>query len=137
MSKQLSMLNFFLLHMFVYLKKNSTLCFLRLLALLLITLVQSLKSLSNMNLSNFLNVNDHIKLNTPTPKTKSCINYSAMEPVLYEKLHDIKLSCSVFRVTTFFQFDLTNVALSILLQYAHNLNENMETLYSTLVLNNI
>ena len=60
-----------------------------------------------------------------------------MEPVLFEKLHDIKLSCSVFLVTTFFQFDSTKVALTILLQYAHNFNENLKTLCSKLVINNV
>ena len=91
-----------------------------------------------MNLSNILNVNDHISIKSiPIPKNKSQINYSAMEPVLFEKLHDIKLSCSAFRVTTFFQFDSTKVALSIHLQYAHNFNENLETLYSKIVINNV
>ena len=60
-----------------------------------------------------------------------------MEPVLFETLRDIKLSCSVFRVTTFFQFDSTKVVLSILLQYAHDFNENLETSYSKLVINNV
>ena len=60
--------------------------------------MQSFMPLSKMNLSNILNVNDHIKLKIPTPENKSHINYSAMEPVVFEKLHDIKLSCTVFRV---------------------------------------
>ena len=106
-------------------------------ALLLVTLVKGFKSLSNMNLSNILNVNDHSRLNIPIPENKSQINYSAMEPVLFEKSHNIKLSQSVFRITTFFQFDSTQVALNILLQYTHNFNENLETLYSKLVINNV
>ena len=91
-----------------------------------------------MNLSNILNVNDHIRIKSiPIPENKSHINYSAMEQVLFEKLHDIKLLHSVFRVTTFSQSDSTKPALSILLQYAHNFNENLKTLYSELVLNKI
>ena len=64
------------------------------------------------------------------------MNYSSMEPVLFEKLNNIKLSHSVFRVTTFFQFDSTNPALNIPLGYAHDLNENLKTFYSKLVMNN-
>ena len=104
----------FLLHMFICPTQKIPLYFFRLLALalLLITQVKSFKSLSKMNLSNILNVNDHLKLKIPTPENKSHINYSAMEPVLFEKLHNIKLSHSVFRVTTFFQFDSTKVCLA-------------------------
>ena len=32
------------------------------------------------------------------------MNYSTLEPVLFEKLHNIKLSHEVFKVATFFQF---------------------------------
>ena len=60
-----------------------------------------------------------------------------MEPVLFENPQNIKLSCSIFRVTMFFQFDSTKVALSILLQYAHDFDENLKTLYSKLITNNI
>ena len=60
-----------------------------------------------------------------------------MEHILLEKLHDIRLSHSGFTVTTFFQFDSTKVGLSILLQYTHYFNKNLETLYSKLVINNI
>ena len=93
------MLNSFLLHMFIYPQKEFH----------FISLdywhwhyYQSpwCKVSSNMNFSNILNVNDHIKLKTPNPKKKSHINYSAMEQVPFQKLHDIKLSHSVFRVTT-------------------------------------
>ena len=114
-------------------KKYSTLLFFRLLilALLSITLVQDLKSSSNMNFCNILNVNDHIHTKSiPIPENKSCINHSAMEPVLFEKLHNIKLSCSVFRVTTFFQFNSMKAVLSIQLQYVYDFDENLNTLYS-------
>ena len=121
--------NFYLPHMFIYSEKEFHSIFLDYWHwyYYLITLVQSFKSSSNMNLSNVLNVNDHIKLKIPTPKNKYHTNYSAMEPVLFEKLHNIKLSHSVFRVTTFLQFDSTKAALRILLQYAHDLNGNLET----------
>ena len=56
------------------------------------------------------------------------MNYSSMELVLFEKLHNIKLSCSVFRVTTFFQFDSTKTTLNTLFEYAHYLDENLKTL---------
>ena len=81
--------------MFVYPKKVFHSVIFRLLALglLLITLVQDLKSSSNINLSNILNVIDHINTKSiPIHENKSHINYSAMEPVLFEKLHNIKLS---------------------------------------------
>ena len=51
------------------------------------------KASSNMNLSNVLNVNDYISTKSiPIPENKSHINYSALEPVLFEKFHNIKLS---------------------------------------------
>ena len=126
--------------MFVYPEKNSAFVIFILLelALLSITLVQCFKSSSNMNLSNVLNVYDHINIKSISiPENKSHINYSTMEPVLFEKVHDIKLTHSVFRATTFFQFDSTKVALSLLLQYAHDFNENLKQLYSKLLLKNI
>ena len=46
------------------------------------------------------------------------------------------MSQSVFQVTTFLQFDSTKAALSILLHYAHDFDENLKTLYSKLVTNN-
>ena len=74
---------------------------------------------------------------TPIPKNKYQVNYSAMEPVLFEKFHNIKLSKSVFRITTFFKINSMKVAPSILLQYTHNFDENLKTLYSKLVTNNV
>ena len=64
------------------------------------------------------------------------MNYSSMEPVLFEKLHNTKLSCSSFRVTIYFQFDSTKTALNTLLKYTQDLDENLKTLYSELVMNN-
>ena len=49
-----------------------------------------------------------------------------MEPVLFEKLDHIKLSHSVFRVTTFFPFYFTKSTQNILLQYAQDLDENLK-----------
>ena len=63
------------------------------------------------------------------------MNYSSMEPVLFQKLHNIAITLS-FRLTTFFQFDSTKSSLNILLQYAHDLDKNLKTLYSKLVRNN-
>ena len=63
------------------------------------------------------------------------MNYLSLEPVLFEKLHNIKLSCSVFRVTTLFQFDSTKSTLNTLLEYTQDLDENLKTLYSKLVMN--
>ena len=60
----------------------------------------------------------------------TCMNNFALEPVLFEKLHNIKLSCSVFRVATFFQFESTKAALEILLHYVHDFKENLKTLWS-------
>ena len=69
-------------------------------------------------------------------KNQFHMNYSALEPVLFEKLCNIKLSQSVFRVITFFQFESKKAALEILLHFAHAFNKNLETLYSKLVTNN-
>ena len=70
------------------------------------------------------------------PEIPTHMNSSALEPVLFEKLCNIKLSCLVSRVTTFFQFESTKAALEILLQYAHDFKENLKTLYSKVVTNN-
>ena len=64
------------------------------------------------------------------------MNNSALEPVLFEKLHNIELSCSVFRFTTFFQFASTEAALQVLLQKMHDFEENLTILYSRLVTSN-
>ena len=64
------------------------------------------------------------------------MNFSSMEPVLFEKLHNINLSHSIFRVTTFSQFDSIKSVLNILLKYAQDSDKNLKTLYSKLVTNN-
>ena len=58
------------------------------------------------------------------------------ESVLFEKLHNINLSCSVFRATTFFKFASTITALKILLQCTCDFKENLTILYVKLVTNN-
>ena len=75
----------------------------------------------------------------PKSVIQSHMNYSSLEPVLFEKLHNIKLSPSVTKVTTFFQFDSTKAALllqNILLHYTHDCDDTLKTLYSELVTNN-
>ena len=62
------------------------------------------------------------------------MSYLSMEPVLFKKLHNIKLSCSGFRVTTFFNLT-TKSALNTPLEYAQDLYENLKTLCSKLVMN--
>ena len=64
------------------------------------------------------------------------MNYLSIEPVLFEKLHCIKLSHYIFRVTTFYQCDSTKTALNTLLQYAQDLDANVKTLYLELFKNN-
>ena len=64
------------------------------------------------------------------------MKYSSMELVLFEKLPNIKLSRSVFRVTTFLQFDSTKFSLNLLLQYTQDLEENIKTLFTKLVTDN-
>ena len=82
------------------------------LAILPITLVQGFKSPSYMNISEPIDINGHIKTQLMSkPEKQSCMNYSTLEPVLFEKLHNIKLSQSVFRVTTFFQLKSTKAVL--------------------------
>ena len=90
-----------------------------------------------MNIGNILDLNGHINAK-PIPKSEnqSCMNYSSLKPVLFEKLHNIKLSQSVFQVTTFFQFISTKAAQRILLHYAQDFNKTLKTLYSKLVTNN-
>ena len=59
-----------------------------------------------------------------------------MEPVLFQKLCNIKLSRLVFRVATFFQFDSTKSSFNTLLEYVQDLDDNIKTLYAKLVTNN-
>ena len=64
------------------------------------------------------------------PENQSHMRYSAQEPVLFEKLHNIKLSQSVFRITNCFQFTSTKDALETLLHHMHDFHENLKTLHS-------
>ena len=113
--------------------------FFRLLALtiLSIALLQHFKSPSNMNTINILDLKGHINAKPiPKSKTQSCMNYSSLESVLFEKLHSIKLSQPVLIVTTFFQFNPMKAALSIILHYMHDFDKHLKTLFSNLVTNN-
>ena len=63
------------------------------LAILSITLGQGFKSPGNKNISELLDLNGHIKAKlTSKSENQSYMNYSALEPELFEKLHNIKLS---------------------------------------------
>ena len=108
---------------------------LRLLALmiLVITLVQNFNPSCNNIINNTLNINSQI-IKKPIPKFH--MNYTSVKPVLFEKLHNIKLSCSIFKVATFSQFDSTKNALNTLPEYIQDLDANLKTLYSELVRNN-
>ena len=108
-----------------------------LLAILSIILVQGIKYPSNMSISKLLSLNSNIKVKLMSKsKNQPHMNYSALDPVLFEKLYNIKLSQSVVRVSTFFQFEATKAPLEDLIHYVHNCDENMKTLYSTLVTSN-
>ena len=90
-----------------------------------------------MNVSELLDLYGYIKTKMMSkPENVSCVNYSALEQVLYQKVNNVKLLCSVFRVTTFFQFKSTKASLEILLQYVHDFQDNLKTLYSKFVTNN-
>ena len=80
----------------------------------MITLVQSLKFPSNKNIGDSICISGHI---TNAPSPAFYMNNSSMELVLFEKLHNIKLLSSVFRVTTFFQFDSTWICSGFRWQY--------------------
>ena len=99
--------------------------------------MQASKSPSNINISNTLNINGHITIKLiPKHVNQVHMNYLSMEPVLFKKMHNIKLSPLVFRVTMFCRFNSTNSSLNILPQYAHDFDENLKTLYSKPVTNN-
>ena len=90
-----------------------------------------------MNIIGLFDIIGHIKTQPMSkPENQSHMNYSTLEPVLFEKPHNIKLSWSVFRVTTFFQSKSTKAALDILLHYMHDFNENPKTLHLKVVTNN-
>ena len=58
------------------------------------------------------------------------MNYSSIEPVLFDKLHNINSKLPTISNLT------TKSALNTLLDYAQDLDENLKTLYSKLVTNN-
>ena len=105
---------------------KDSLYLLRSLALIIvvISLVQCFEFPSNKNITNIIWINGHIT--NALPSTFH-MNYSSMELVVFEKLPNIKLSRSVSRVTTFFQFDSTKSLLNTLLECTQDLDENIKT----------
>ena len=78
-----------------------------------------------MTISNILDLKGHMNAKLiPKSEIQSYMNYLSLEPVLFEKLHNIKLAQSVFRVT---MFNSMKAALSILLHYMHDFHENLKT----------
>ena len=89
-------------------------------------MLHGFKASSTMNVTEPLDLNGHINTNLMfKPKGSTCMYNFALEPVLFEKLHDIMLSHSVFRVTIFFQFTSTETALKFFLQYRHDFKDNL------------
>ena len=77
-------------------------------------MVHGFKVSGTKNVPELLYLNGHINTNLMfKPQDPMYINNSAMEPVLFETPHNIKLFFSVFRVTTFFQVSSTKTALQI------------------------
>ena len=104
------------------------------LTILFATMVNDFKAPSTKNVDDLLDLNGHINTKLIfTPKGPTCENTTSLTPVLFQKLHNIKLSHTVFRVTTFFLFTSTKTALQILLQYVHDFEAYLTTLYSKLV----
>ena len=68
------------------------------LVIFMITLVKSHKPSSKNNISSNDSTSSHA-MQKPLPTFN--MNYSSMKPVLFVKLHNFKLSHSIFRVTTF------------------------------------
>ena len=68
-------------------------------------MLHGFKASSTKDVTELLDLNGHINTNFMfKPKDLKHMNNSALESVLFEKLHNIKLSHSVFRITTSFQF---------------------------------
>ena len=68
-------------------------------------MVHGFKASSTMNVTELVDLYSHINMNPKfKPKSLMYMKNSALEPVLMEKLLNIKLSYSVFRITTFCQF---------------------------------
>ena len=100
-------------------------------------MVHGFKASSTMNVTERLDLNGHINMSPMSkPEGPMHMKNSALEQVLFEILHNIKLLCSVFSITTFFQFASTKTALQILLQYVHVFEDNETILCSKLVTNN-
>ena len=91
-----------------------------------------------MNLSNILNVSDHISTNSiPITKDKSHINYLPMELVYLKRSTTSNYHIQILESPHSSNLNSTKVALSILLQYLHNFDENLKILYSQVVTNKV
>ena len=100
--------------------------------ILFITMVHGFKSPGTKNVDDCLYLNGYINTKLMfKPKSHTHENTTLLEPILFEKLNNIKLLYSVFRIPTF--FTSTKTALQILLQYTHEFKDNLTTLYSKLV----
>ena len=98
----------------------------------MITMDRCFEFPSNTNIRDSIHINGH---NDNMQPLIFHMNYSSMELVLFKKLLNITLSRSVFQVIVLFQFSSTKSSLNILLQYAQNLEENIQTLFATLITN--
>ena len=108
---------YFILYLFRYL----------ILIVIVTTMVQCLEFPSNKNISDSICINSHNDNTQPPPlQWNQCY---------FENLPNNKLSRSVFRATTFFQYSSMKSSLNILLQHAQNLEENIQTLYTKLITN--
>ena len=66
------------------------------LTLLFITMAHDFKASSTMNVTEHLDLNGHINMNPMfKPKGSMLMKNSALEPVLFEKLHNIVITFSV------------------------------------------
>ena len=80
------------------------------LAILSITLEQGFKSPSNMNSGELLDLNGHIKAKLMfKSENLSCMNYLALEPVLFERPHNI-----IIKLNELFPWNIQNIWLKIL-----------------------
>ena len=125
--------------MFTYMTSAPLYLFFRclLLTILFITMVHGFKASSTKNVTKLLDLNAHINTNPMfKPAGPMHMKNLALEPELFEKLHNSKLSNSAFRVTTFFWFRSTKTALQILLQNVNDFKNNLTILYSKLVNDN-
>ena len=101
--------------------------------ILFFTMVHGFKASSTKNVE-LLDLSSHI--NTKLifkPEGPTHENTSSLEPVLFEKLHNIKLSCSVLRISTFFNFALTKNCITTFASVCMGFSRQPNTSVSKLV----